>query len=375
MTTYVLKACGRPFRHAMLLLCACFFGCTSHMKPLAVKSAAVLPGHAPASLSQTRARLPELFDAQGRPTQPLRELLRLGGAEPAAVGRLPQVNAWMQEHWLRPGDVERWGPKFEAWAAKVEEGFSDKIERAWHVLQQVGYGTEISPRRESYDAAVLLGATATAMTNRLGAMEVFHQRGVRFGEVVLLGTTLRPRSDQKEPERILARLYQTDFKEFLHPSYRPLVTGLSGNPAWRLPDVLPSNEAEILDVLYGRFAWSWTRGQSGSVGVVRLGRMEEEVGREGLLLMRGPGGRANTADTIHTWLISQDEPRKNSAVLLISGSPAARRQLLVARQQARQDGRQDLILDVAALTPRESMRLAVALDELAREVYTIYSDS
>lgn len=222
---------------------------------------------------------------------------------------LDQLNHYLQEHWLQL-NKERW--QFEPRMQNLDEAL-------WGLLQDIGCIDAIQSEQETYDYALVLGATGPSMQQRVDFLCQEYERGVRFGQVVLL-------SGQRD----------------LDPNIE------------RFPDTCTS-ETDLLVHLYTSSAL--------------CNRVPfHVVDSQKILIEENRYRRPNTAKTVADWLATQPIP---GSCIVISNQPFVGYQEAVVRSFLPQEFTVEAVGPAAKIPENfpESRRIAVLLDNFAKWFY------
>ncbi len=116
----------------------------------------------------------QLHDDQGHLIAPAKEFLELCDVPPEL--KEEEILPYLQTHWLQP-QKERW---------EMEGNLEEKREIALPILLKLGCIDNIHAEKKFYDYALVLGAVGKTMQRRLDFLYEEWQRGIRFGQIVLL---------------------------------------------------------------------------------------------------------------------------------------------------------------------------------------------
>ena len=252
---------------------------------------------------------------------------------------LAEVNAFAQQHWLRPPGLERWQmqPK---WALTQAQRQVFEAQ-----LGQLGLTAEVAPQSARFEYAVVLGATAATMRERFAYLvQLWRQRRVVFQQLVFW-VGQRPLDAQMEPQHVLLGKYPHT---------------LQITPGWRAPTELPRTETAAARLIYEQAQLP-----------AALRRLPVTFVDVPLQSRGGQRVRPNTADTVRGWLQLNPRPGK---VLALSSNP------FVGYQDAVLRGLLPDAFPCETIGPGPSRqdrapRYEVMLDSLARILYELHQRS
>lgn len=223
-----------------------------------------------------------LFDTDGKPSPALLEVLKITGVD--HDGTLQGIRDSTQSTWYEAG-------KFRA--AIVEQHAQLKTDLMPRFFK-LGVIDPVQAKELEYDLAIVLGATLTAVRKRIAFLSKEWERGVRFRQIVLIGSSRKLMPDKEGPEL----LFKSD----------NLDLPFDGN--WVNPEGLPETEGQMMGLVYDQIK-------------NRLG-----WGEIPLTHSVHPGARANTAETFEYWL--QEHKVTPCKCLLVSSQPFVADQELAA---------------------------------------------
>jgi hypothetical protein len=215
-----------------------------------------------------------LLTDKGLPTPALKEMLALFNVP--HDGTLKSIVDATQKVWLRPKDKERW---------QVEDVLKDKAEHVIPLLEKLGCINAIVPQSKQYTYALILGATAPAMRNRLAYLLQRWQAGVTFDALIFL-LSERPADPVRESKEVLLSSTTLPIKK-----------------EWQFNGMLPRNEYEVM-----RFIYDQADLPAGFAAIP-------------VFFVNGADNNkknANTMDTIIAWLSTKPEP---GSCLFVSSQP------------------------------------------------------
>ena len=223
-----------------------------------------------------------LFDNAGKPTSALLEVLRITGVD--HDGTLLGIRNSTQSTWYQSGKIR----------ASIGEEHGDLKTALMPFFMKLGLINEVLASNREYNNVLLLGATLLAVRKRLAFLMKEWDRGVRFQQVVLLGSS-RPLNEKEIPELLNASNLELPFDD-----------------SWTTGAEVPATEGQMMRMVYdqaqSRFPWK----------------------EEGKVVFRIHPGKANTEETIHHWL-SEENPSPASC-LAISSQPFVKDQELAVRK-------------------------------------------
>lgn len=262
-----------------------------------------------------------LFDAQGQPTEPLLRLLERLGVQ--HDGTLKGIRDSTQAAWYQAG--------------KLRAEIKDQMEvgqlrnDCLGPLAALGFLREAEAPETSYSYALVLGATVVAVRKRLAFLRDEWERGVRFREIVLLGSE-RALLPDKEGMDVL---YNPQNAELPFPEDRA-----------KTAETPPRNEIEMMVAVYKQPDFPWT-----SRGITATAIHAT--------------GKANTSDTVQVWL--QEEQPEPGACLAVSSQPFVSFQQVVIGNELPEG------FTVTGVGPlaNPSLPLATFLDNVAKLIYEL----
>ena len=224
----------------------------------------------------------QLFDTSGVMSEPLSELLRITNIE--CDGTIDGVVVATQEKWLR---------KRELWNIDPEWLESER-EKILPLIYDLGCVDEIRPLANHYDRVILFGATAPCVRLRLNHLSRLWGSGIRFEEIVLLGSE-RPLDTVVESDDVL------------------IAAEDNRRPGWKFSGELPKNEYEMMLFLLDQV--NLPEGLK-KVNLVKICSKMKQNNSGNLV-------RPITDDTVNDWLAMNTEP---GSCLSISNQPYVGRQ-------------------------------------------------
>ncbi len=111
----------------------------------------------------------------GHPSKELCELLKLFEIQHDNI--LQSIVDATQKSWLRKPGLERW---------HIVERFSEKKDLAITLLSELGFVDEISPSKNHYRYAFVLGGLLSRITSRINYLIKLWEDGIRFDEIIFL---------------------------------------------------------------------------------------------------------------------------------------------------------------------------------------------
>jgi hypothetical protein len=245
-----------------------------------------------------------LLSSNGAPRPALVSLLKL--LEVSHDGTLPGIVSATQAPWLRK-TAERW---------ELSETLSSQKEKALPLLQQLGCVDTISPQKQQYDIALVLGGYKDRMDARFDYLIKLWKEGVRFNKLIFL-TGARP-IDFEHEDVCDCLETETELMQFLYEELD-------------LPEEMRHIPVTIVD----------TPAQKKEDGSLR---------------------RPNTADTLREWLKQNPDP---CTALFISNQPLVGYQDSVMRTELPQT----IPFETVGPQADDDTLLALYLDNLARWLY------
>jgi hypothetical protein len=236
----------------------------------------------------------------------LMELLKV--MEVPHDGTFPSIVEATQKRWIRPTGKQRW---------EIKDTLTEVQKKTvMDYCIKMGFFTEIKPSSQSYDYAILLGATVTPMKRQMAHLAHLADLGIKFKQVILLsGPRLLDPKVETIPDGCLTEGDAMAFVWKEHPLSKQIPWHHFQSPMMTTPE--------------------------------------------------GDTRPPNRADTIHTWLASSPEPGR---CFMISTQPYCIYQQLVAEHVLPQVVKCETI--GPAGTP-SVQNPAVMLDTIARCLYMI----
>lgn len=205
-----------------------------------------------------------ILDDQLHPTAAFRELLITLEINPDQpfLSLLDET----QKKWLRKPDQNRW---------EMSDPYSEKAAHLKDLLRKMGCIDEVSPTKQEYDYAIILGCTVNALRPKILQLIEAWERGVKFKKIIFLSSTF-----VLDPNREVPR--------FLN------LSSLKGRAKkdWKEPEVFPETEYEYTKALVDQV--QFPEGLDPSAFIYINTPMQPKAGG-GLRI-------ANTQDTIKEWL-------------------------------------------------------------------------
>lgn len=277
-----------------------------------------------------------LDDEEGNPSEPLLKILGAFGIY--CSREWPEVIEATQTHFLRDPLRERWD--MDLW----------NIDRSYAMYQlfcPLKMNKTFESSKLHYDYAVILGATLQVCRKRFDYLKKEWQRGVRFDELVILGS-----------ERPLVPAFEGEEQLF-----NPESSAYPFKQRWTFRAEVPKTECEMLQLIFAQLELpeGW---KEMPVHFINAPMKEEE----------GSLKRPNTKDTFVEWLKIHPKP---GSCLMISSQPFIGRQDSVARQVLQ------TTFNVETIGPgfdfedfqKEPRAIGILLDELARWIHQEKSPS
>lgn len=179
-----------------------------------------------------------------------------------------------QQTLLRPAGKERW---------QIEDRFADKKKYLMPLLEQLGLVDEVMSEKKSYDYVILLGFIYKRHLVELHYLSKLVQVGISFKNIVLLGSD-RPLDPVVEP-----------INDILNPD----VTLMPLRSGWKQsPTVSLKTEMDMMKLMFDQFDLPTM------VRILPTTFINTPMQRA----ENGTLRRANTADTIKTWLSTTPTP-------------------------------------------------------------------
>lgn len=228
-------------------------------------------------------------------------------------------NAEQAAYWLHVVTQEhmiRRAPGVERHECIEEDYFQKHRTDLQAALRDVGMNPDIKPTQKYYDHLLLHGSMEDVVTGRIDSLKKLWDEGVRFGAIYLLGSE-RPLNAVFEP---------------------------SANKGAK-------TEMQMIEAHTFEKQKSWPPAMQ-SVPVISVNTLN------------GPNGeRANTRDTILSWLNAEPKPKPGS-VLAVSNQPYVHYQDAAARS-ALPAG---FTLETVGAAAEKDCKISICIDSLAREI-------
>ncbi|MBX9831000.1 hypothetical protein K2X40_03505 [Candidatus Babeliales bacterium] len=243
-------------------------------------------------------------------------------------GSLADVVAKTQAQWLRAAGKERW---------EMPELLVTGQTEFLSILRRLGFIAELQPTKNSYDYALLLGATLSRVRLRLGHLVTLWNQGIRFDRLVLLGG-----------QRVLEKNFEGE-AALLDRSN----TDLPIRKEWQFTRTIPTTEIEMMRCVYDQ------------ADMPELMRKVPVTFVDSLMRQRADGAlvRPTTIDTINDWLVMS--PQAGSC-LVLSNQPYVLYQHSVVQTALPQEF---YVETVGKAVDEEDDNNAVYLDTVARWLY------
>lgn len=270
----------------------------------------------------------KIVNAKGKPRQGLLDLLDACNIK--HNGTLDDIIQKTQHEWLRKPGTERW----------QNDDVPEKIarEKAVPCFERLGMLKEVMATYPTYDYAFLLGAAVDRVRIRLLFLVSLWQWGIRFKQVVLLGSE-RPLNSVVDSESSLLNVPQV---------------GLPNRKDWVVPSKLPQTESEMMSMIYDQVDMP---SEMKNLPLVVINSLQTKTAD-------GSFRRATTADTIIDWLKTNPKPGR---CLFVSNQPYVGYQHTVACALMPKT----FIIDTvgSAVESCETIKVNVYLDTIARWLY------
>jgi len=222
-----------------------------------------------------------ILDTHDKPSQTLLDLLDL--LKTPHDGSLQSIVTATQKAWLRQSGKERW---------QVDELYPEMRETLTPYFKELGLFDEIKPSKKHYDYIVLLGSTVSSFRDKMAHMITLWQRGIRFNQVIMLGS-----------ERKLDPIIES--KEILLDAQNPY---LPVRADWHYDSKPITTEYEMLKMVYDQ---ADLPAELRAIPVTTI-NAPNTINPDGAVK------RATTDDTIFAWL--KENPTPGSS-LFISHQP------------------------------------------------------
>lgn len=233
--------------------------------------------------------------------------------------------------WLRPISKERW---------ETDEIIADKRDLLLPIFDHLGILQEVTPSRNYYDYALLLGATVDPVRARLQYLATLWKSGIRFGSIIILTgqRTLNPKLES--PERLL------DKENGLLPF----------KEGWHFTSRIPTTETEMIQL------------------VLEQSELPKEWDDLPIIIIDTPmqqtaddtWQRPNTHDTVKTWLHTNPTPGN---ILAISNQPYVGYQNAVLQNLIPNT----FVIETVGKSASPNIKITTALDTLARWLQQMYA--
>ncbi|CAG8720391.1 hypothetical protein C2G38_2102826 [Gigaspora rosea] len=223
-----------------------------------------------------------LVDEAGNPSEALLELLEQFDLNTNKTFK--NIVDDMQKNFLREQGKERW---------QIIDKHQDKKNKLIPLFSKLGMLHEIKSMQSHYSYALIFGGLLPSVRNRIAYLASEWERGVRFNEIVLLGSSRSLVPEKECPEMLKNK---TD-------------SILPARSDWEFEGKLPTNEIEMMSFIFDQ-AQLPEGLRSLNITAVNAPNKRDKNGEE---------RRAQTVDTIITWL-NEAKPVAGS-LLAVSSQP------------------------------------------------------
>ncbi|CAG8445891.1 13950_t:CDS:1 [Acaulospora colombiana] len=271
-----------------------------------------------------------LANNAGRPSTALVKLLKTLNIENNKSFK--NILDMMQKNWIRGQDKERW---------QIEDKYQDKKDVLIPLFEQLRLLSDIKSTQFHYTYALILGGLLPAVRKRMAFLTYEWKRGVRFDEIILLGSS-RPLLPDRESPEILKDKNDSD---------------LPARPDWEFDGNLPTNEIEMMEFVF------------------KQAQIPEDLRKTKIVSINSPNirdkngneRRAGTADTFNAW-INETKPVSGSS-LIISSQPFVGYQHEVALLHLPPTFQLETV--GPGFTNFQNIKVGVILDNIARWAYNV----
>lgn len=257
----------------------------------------------------------QAFDKEGKPTPALAKLLQafdIHAQTPTEIVKATQAT------WLRTAGKERW---------EAEDPYASRKEELMPLFEQIGVLSEKKTQRTEYDYALIMGGLYRRVADRMAYTAELWGKGIRFKEIVLLGSE-RGLNPKEEPvSHFFDFNYQTPVEEIPKTEYDMMIH-------------VYANTAMPLEMLKTEFTPINTPNT----------------------IVNGQTKRATTQDTINQWLKSDPKP---GTCLVISNQPHVDYQKSVTKTFLPES----FTVDAAGPAWNKAGKVNEILDAIARWIY------
>lgn len=234
-------------------------------------------------------------------------------------GTLSSVVDETQKHWLRKPGSERWDIQNLPYIHQQE---------IYKICKELKMFSEVKPEFQQYQYAFVLGGLFARMENRMAYLIDLWNQGVRFNSIIFLTGSRLANAAQGENQETL--------KQWANVTV----------------DVMPQTETELLKFIYDHIKMPSAM-RTLPVEIIDVPMLQNPDGT-----MR----RANTADTIESWLKTNPKPGK---ILAVSNQPYVGYQNTVLKTLLPKSFEVDTVGQSCA----SNENIGVILDTLARTLY------
>ena len=271
-------------------------------------SQAMEPAHSPVPPAQ-------VFNSDGKPSSALVQLLHAFGITAETSQEIVKET---QAKWLRTPGKERW---------EAEDPYASFKEELMPLFKQFGAISEIKPLKKEYDYVLIMGGLYRRVVSRMNYAAQLWQDGVRYKEIVALGSERELNPELEPVSHFFDFSYQTPLSE------------------------IPKTEYDMMQYVYANTRMA-----------VEMENIKTTFINAPNTIANGKTKRANTQDTLTEWLKSNPKP---GSCLIISNQPHIDYQKSVARTVLPES----FIIDAAGDECDANSKVNEILDAIARVIY------
>ena len=267
------------------------------------------------AMQMNHPEINQAFDKEGKPTPVLAKLLHAFDIEAETSEDIVKAT---QSKWLRTAGKERW---------EAEDPYASRKEELLPLFEQIGVISEIKPQQKQYDYVLIMGGLYRRVEARMKFATTLWNNGIRFKEIILLGSE-RELNSQEEPA---SHFFDFNYQESL--------------------DEIPKTEYEMMKYVY-----------TNTPLPVEMAQTKTSFINTPNTIINGQTKRATTQDTINQWLKSDPKP---GTCLVISNQPHIDYQKSVAKVFLPQT----FTVDAAGAAWDKAGKVNEILDAIARWIY------
>ncbi|MBT3456093.1 hypothetical protein HN446_03455 [bacterium] len=281
----------------------------------------------PITPQENTIRIRTILDESEDPTTPFKLFLSLLKIQ--YKNDLESLVKATQEKWLRPKGKERW---------QIEDKFSDKKDHTVPFLNYFEMIKTIQAKDKEYEYVIILGAYGPGLVKRISFFLKELNRSIKYKQLVFLTSARKLVPDMENTKEVQA----------LIDKQLPKKNNLN------LHNIEPTTETEMAQFIFDQIEFPNELQEPVTVTFV-----------DTPLQKNGHVRRANTADTLKEWLITNPQP---GSCLFISNQPFVMYQDTIIRKLIPKD----FIVETIGPEIQGDINIWVCLDSIARTLYSKY---